>query len=115
MHLVEAVLTRNTEVVGKMDPYVKMKCCENEWRSTILNEGGKNPVWQGQYFDITVKYLSDDVIFEVRDEDVSDSDLVGKGIIKLSSLIVNGQGIDEWFEIQCQGKSTGKVHFRCEW
>ena len=45
MHLVEAVLTRNTEVVGKMDPYVKMKCCENEWRSTILNEGGKNPVW----------------------------------------------------------------------
>ena len=45
MHLVEAVLTRNTEVVGKMDPYVKMKCCENNWRSAILNEGGKNPVW----------------------------------------------------------------------
>ena len=54
-------------------------------------------------------------MFEVRDEDVSDSDLVGQGIIKLSSLIINGQGIDEWFEIQYQGKSTGKVHFRCEW
>ena len=99
MHLVEANLTHDSELLGKMDPYVKMKCCENEWRSFILHEAGKHPVWTGQYFDINVKYLDDDVIFEVRDEDVSDSDLVGNGIIKLSSLIVNGHGIDEWFEI----------------
>ena len=59
--------------------------------------------------------MGDDVIFEVRDEDVSDSDLVGNGIIKLSSLIVDGHGIDEWFEIKYHGKSAGKVHFRCEW
>lgn len=34
VHLVEAKLTRDTEVFGKMDPYVKMQCREQEWKST---------------------------------------------------------------------------------
>jgi Ca2+-dependent lipid-binding protein len=35
---------------------------------------------------------------EVRDEDVTSSDLIGSTVIKLSSLCANG-GLDEWFKL----------------
>ena len=35
---------------------------------------------------------------EVRDEDVTSSDLIGSTVIKLSSLCTNG-GLDEWFKL----------------
>ena len=35
---------------------------------------------------------------EVRDEDVTSSDLIGSTVIKLSSLCANG-GLDEWFNL----------------
>lgn len=64
--------------------------------------------------DIDVKYVGDDMLLQVFDEDVTDSDLIGENTIKLSSLCV-GNGIDEWFDIQYKGKYAGKVHLRSEW
>ena len=46
---------------------------------------------------------------------MTNNDLVGSGITKMSSLIIDGHGIDEWFEIQYKGKSAGSVHLRTEW
>ena len=38
------------------------------------------------------------MLVEVRDEDVTTSDLIGECTIKLSSLCING-GLDDWFDI----------------
>jgi hypothetical protein len=44
---------------------------------------------------------------------VTTNDSVGKATIKVSSLTANG-GIDEWFEIQHNGKVAGKVRLVSE-
>ena len=51
---------------------------------------------------------------EVRDEDVTTSDLIGECTIKLSSLCING-GLDDWFEIQYKGKKSGTIHLKGIW
>lgn len=50
----------------------------------------------------------------VFDEDVAASDKVGSCVIKLSSLCVNS-GLDEWFQVQHNGKNCGTVHMRGHW
>lgn len=64
--------------------------------------------------DIDVKYVGDDLLLQVFDEDLTDSDFVGESNIKLSSLCI-GTGLDEWFDITYRGKYAGKVHLRSEW
>jgi len=64
---------------------------------------------------VDVKYFGDDLFVTLRDEDVTASDNIGESTIKLSSLIINGRGINEWFELQYKGKSAGRVHLVCEW
>lgn len=59
---------------------------------------GKEPKWPGEFVDIDVKYVGDDMLLQVFDEDVVNSDIIGESTIKLSSLC-NGNGIDDWFEI----------------
>ena len=61
-----------------------------------------------------MKYLGDDLHFKLNDEDIGKDDFIAEGATKLSALAMNG-GIDEWFDVQYQGKQAGKVHFRCEW
>jgi hypothetical protein len=50
----------------------------------------------------------------VKDEDIGSDDIVGQSTFKVSALCINN-GIDEWFEIQHQGKSAGRVHLRSHW
>ena len=71
------------------------------------------PKWD-QVFDIDVKYIGDDMNLSVFDEDVTTSDLVGKTVIKLSALCVNG-GLDDWFPINYKGKQSGQIHLKGVW
>ena len=112
--LIEAKLTRDTEWLGKMDPYVIFKYREQEWKSTVCQDQGKTPKWVNQHWEIDVKYLGDDLRFTVYDEDVTKDDVVGEGITKMSALSLNG-GLDEWYTIQYEGKSAGKLHFTSKW
>jgi len=64
--------------------------------------------------DIDVKYIGDDLLLQVFDEDLTDSDFVGEVLIKLSALCC-GLELDEWFDITYKGKYAGKVHLRSEW
>ena len=82
-------------------------------KTRTLQGAGKAPKWD-QVFDIDVKYIGDDMTVTVFDEDVTTSDLVGKAIVKLSSLCVNN-GIDDWFPIQYKGKQSGQVHLKGVW
>ena len=59
-------------------------------------------------------YLGDDLHFKVWDDDVGKDDMVGEGSSKLTAL-VHENGIDEWFDIQFQGKPAGKLHLKCVW
>ena len=114
VEVLEAHLTHDTEAVGNMDPYVKMTCREEEWKSSVADGQGKKPKWQNEHFDITVHYLGDDLHFKVFDDDPGKDDVVGEGSTKLSAL-VHDHGIDEWFTIQYKGKDAGKIHLKCHY
>ena len=53
VHLIEAHLTHSTHgLFSKMDPYVKFYSREQEWKSVPVPNGGKNPKWFGQHWDV---------------------------------------------------------------
>ena len=107
-------MTRDTETFGKMDPYVKIETRMQKFKTSTVNNGGKNPKWTNQSFTIDVKYIGDDLNLSVWDEDVGSDDCVGSAVIKLSSFCV-GNGVDEWFEIQHKGRKAGMVHIKSQW
>lgn len=113
IRVIEARLTRDTEIFGKMDPYATLQIREQVHRTRVLDNAGKTPKWE-QIFEIDVKYIGDDITVKVLDEDVRSSDLVGETTFKLSSLCVNN-GIDDWFPIFYKGKESGTIHLKSTW
>ena len=61
IHILEARLTRDTEAVGKMDPYVVINTRMQRIRTKTCQEAGKNPVWTNEKIDVEVKYIGDDL------------------------------------------------------
>jgi hypothetical protein len=42
---IRATLTRDTELVGKMDPYVVFKFGDKKFKTSTKQEAGKTPNW----------------------------------------------------------------------
>lgn len=112
--LVEAAFTKRTDLIRKMDPYVKVKCREFEWKSETCKGGGKKPEWSDQCFEIDVKYMGDDLYYQAYDQDPGKDEHIGDGASKLSAFCVQPEW-DEWFEIEHKGKRHGKLHFKVTW
>ena len=112
--ILEARLTRDTEMFGKMDPYVLGETRMQRFRTETQEDAGKTPTWANEVFNVDVKYIGDDMHLMVMDENVTDSDTVGECTIKLSSLCVDG-GLDEWFAIQYKGEEAGHLRLKSKW
>jgi hypothetical protein len=97
-----------------MDPYVKFECREFEWKSSVCEKGAKKPTWEGQKFEIDVKYLGDDITFAAFDQDPGKDEKIGKGDSKLSAFVCY-EDWDEWFTVEHNGKGAGKLHLRTHW
>ena len=93
-----------------MDPFATVKYRQQDFKTKAKKGAGKTPIWD-ETFEIDVKYQGDDLVLKIFDEDVFSSDLVGTATIKVQSLCGR---IDEWFNIEHQGKTAGKVHLLCE-
>ena len=57
--------------MNKMDPFIFVRVGrQQEWRSSVCVNGGKNPQWMGQHMEIPVKKLNKldkTVHIEIRD------------------------------------------------
>ena len=84
--VVEAKLTRDTEVVGKMDPYCVMTLRGQKYRSNTIDSAGKNPKWN-QTFDISILDTRDEMIITVMNEDVMSDDKVGEATVRVADLL----------------------------
>ena len=79
-------MARDTEMVGKMDPYLEMKIGGQDVHKTATLDGaGKNPEWNEE-FEFEVRDLDVEVHFKVSDEDWGTDDIVGEGTIRLADL-----------------------------
>jgi Ca2+-dependent lipid-binding protein len=45
LKVMKGKLYRDTEMFGKMDPFVSIEFNKNTYRTTTLNEAGKTPIW----------------------------------------------------------------------
>ena len=79
--IVKAELKHDTEMFGKMDPFVKLTSEHLKLQTKVHENGGKKPVWD-QPFNIDPDYLGDEVKFWVLDQDLASQDIIGHCTIK---------------------------------
>jgi len=108
INVVHGKLTKDLETFGKQDPYVKITYMGTPYKTKVHQNGGKNPVWN-QAFEIRIGSINDDMLVEVKDDDVVGAKIIGKATIKASSMCING-GVRDYFTMtDLHGKSVGQI------
>ena len=70
-------LYRDTETIGKMDPFVEIEYKNKKYRTRVKEEGGKLPVWN-QTLEIPLESLLDEIKVACYDQDSFTNDLIGE-------------------------------------
>ena len=105
--LVQGRLTRDVEVFGKQDPYVKMVYMGTKYKTRVHENAGKNPVWN-QTFILQLGSTTDDIKLEIKDNVTVGATIIGQATIKASSLCIKG-GVRDWFTVDFRGRSAGQI------
>lgn len=101
------------DLMGKADPYVvlTMKKSETRNKTRVVNDS-LNPVWN-QTFDFVVEDgLHDMLILEVWDHDTFGKDYMGRCILTLTRVILEGEFRDYF---QLDGSKSGRLHLHLKW
>ncbi|KAJ0984331.1 hypothetical protein J5N97_002687 [Dioscorea zingiberensis] len=101
------------DVLGKADPYVvlSMKKTETKKKTRVVNES-LNPIWD-QTFDFVVEDgLHDMLILEVWDHDTFGKNFIGKCIMTLTRVILEGEFTDTFL---LEGAKSGKLKLHLKW
>ncbi|KAF3453760.1 hypothetical protein FNV43_RR04201 [Rhamnella rubrinervis] len=101
------------DLMGKADPYVvlTMKKSEIRNKTRVVNDS-LNPVWN-QTFDFVVEDgLHDMLIVEVWDHDTFGKDYMGRCILTLTRVILEGE-IKESYQLD--GAKSGKLNLHLKW
>ena len=72
----EALLERDTEAIGKMDPFVECKVGDVSSQTDVMDEAGKHPVWN-QKLSYLLESIPNFIYITVKDKDLTSDDIVG--------------------------------------
>eukprot|EP00466_Bigelowiella_natans_P021534 jgi/Bigna1/72858/fgenesh1_pg.21_\ len=113
IHLVKGVNLKNVQMIGKQDPYVKIKLGKVEKRSKVHNNGGKNPQWnQDIEFKVNEQKMPKWVFtFTVMDKETFSDNTIGKAVIPLKNLISNANKGEIAYAIKKGSKAAGEIVF----
>ena len=109
---------------GDNDVYVKIRTAAQGKQTSVVNGGGTDPKWgaetgevKGQTFMLTVSSLPGDITFQVFDQDVGKSELIGRGALSLATQSPNDEfTITKWVEIaDKKDRPTGKAKIGVKW
>jgi len=101
------------DLMGKADPYVvlSMKKTQTKNKTRVVNDN-LNPVWN-QSFDFLVEDgLHDMLVLEVWDHDTFGKDYMGRCILTLTRVILEGEYKDT---IELDGAKSGKLNLHLKW
>lgn len=101
------------DMMGKADPYVVllMKKSETKNKTRVVNDS-LNPVWN-QTFDFVVEDgLHDMLILEVWDHDTFGKDYMGRCIMTLTRVILEGEFKDGF---PLDGTKSGRLNLHLKW
>ena len=104
--IMQAKLTRNTELIGEMDPYIVVKLNKIKVQTRVIRNGGLNPIWN-ETFSMPVTNIKDLLILKCFDKDFFIDDVVGEGVVQLCN-IRNEETIG-WIPIEYEGERAGHI------
>jgi len=104
---IEANLTHNTDLIGKMNPYCAFIVGDSVFKGQICKKGGKHPHWDDA---VTVPYGNQSqVIVEIMDKDrFSRDDNIGSFLLNLNELQSTGQS-SRWYPLTYKNKPAGEI------
>ena len=110
----EAKLQRDVDMVGKQDPFVELELGKWEWKSKVIQSGGKNPVWN-ETVEIPVEKFDKKLEIKVKDEDIGSSETVCEAKIEIGDFCKQAS-CEKAVPLEHKGKATGgEIHFSAEW
>lgn len=77
LKVVEGKLIRNTEMFGKMDPFVQIDYRINKFKTKVNDSGGVTPKWN-EIFKIPVYSIDDILKMTCKDQDLIIDDIIGE-------------------------------------
>ncbi|KAL5710786.1 hypothetical protein ACHQM5_021308 [Ranunculus cassubicifolius] len=94
IELLDARGLQDTEVIGKIDPYVLIQYKDQKLKSKVAKGQGSNPVWNDD-FSLWMQYPAEDedytLVMKIMDKDTFTSDdFIGEARINLKELAVLG-------------------------
>jgi len=103
----EAKFNHDKDLIGKMDPYCKIKLGFHRGKSTVAKHQGKNPIWNDV---ITLKSKGQEYAkIKLKDKDrLSLNDRLGKAEIPLSTVYTIGK-TSQWYPIKKGDQITGEI------
>lgn len=104
--LLRGELERDTDVFSKMDPYVIFKLNDQNARSLVKDEAGKNPEWN-ETFSFRCKE-GDTLFFNVYDKDLKSDDEVGSGHLNVHKDFIDNR-TSYLYPVSYKGKSAGNL------
>ena len=110
VRLDRAVLLRDTETIGKMDPFVEIRLGKETRRTSVKDEGGKEPKWM-EIYTIPVVNALDPLKLTVFDEDVTTDDVVGSAYLDLNEKGVLSAAVwkEHTVELTHEGQKAGDL------
>lgn len=83
---ISGMLTKDTDLFGKMDPYVVCKIGNEQKRTKTHKGGGKKPQWMD-----TLTFMSKGTVMTVAayDDDFGKDDFIGEGSLNLNQFYSN--------------------------
>ncbi|KAG1327896.1 Synaptotagmin-5 [Cocos nucifera] len=101
------------DITGKSDPYVVVKMMKTEMRNrTRVVKESLNPIWEETFDFLVEDGLHDLLILEVWDHDMLKKDFIGRCIITLTRVMIEGKLADTFF---LEGSETGKLNLSLKW
>ena len=107
LRVIRGEFTKNTELMGKMSPYISFQFGDQKLKTNTVKGGHLTPKF-GDEFSLEIKDAGEVLSMRVWDQDLTTSDAIGFAKIKVSSLMIN-YGIEDWFEISYDNKPSGKI------
>ena len=106
--MVEGRLSRDTEVLGQMDPFVQIQYSKDtQFQTNVISNGGKNPTWN-QTFEVPIYKEEHYLRIDCLDKDIIADDLIGHTLVQASQLI-GCTGQHRWLSIYYKKKESGRL------
>jgi hypothetical protein len=105
---IEANLTHNTDLIGKMNPYCAVNVGGTMFKGQVCKKGGKHPIWNDS---ITIPTIGTEstAIVDVMDKDrITHDDHIGSFVLDLTEVQSLGQ-VSKWYPLSYKNKPAGEI------